>query len=137
MYPYLMTLKTILSARRSSTLKFGDTSIIHLRAGINDIDHFGEINNGRQLTLMDLGRYDLGVRVGLIKVARKMKWGLAVGGISIRYRRRIPFLSKVELHTKVVGHDGRWFYFLQEMWQKGKICSSAPARGGQFLEPSF
>jgi len=130
MYPYLMTLRTVLSARFRPTLQFEGTSVLNLRAGFNDIDHYGEINNGRQLTLMDLGRYDLGVRVGLMKLIAKKKWGLAVGGISIRYRRRIPFLKRYSLKTRVMGHDGRWFYFLQEMWCEDKICSSALVKAG-------
>ena len=130
MYPYLLTLRTILQARRRPKLKFDETGVIHLRAGFLDIDHYGEVNNGRQLTLMDLGRYDLGVRGGLMKVINAKKWGFAVGGSSIRYRRRIPFLHKFELHSRLVGHDGRWFYFLQEMKRKESICSSALIKAG-------
>ena len=130
MYPYLLTLRTILTARFRSSLSFSDTGVLALRAGVNDIDHFGEVNNGRQLTLMDLGRYDLGVRLGLMAVVAEKKWGLAVGGSSIRYRRRIPFFKRFTLHSRVIGHDGRWFYFLQEMWCQGQICSSALVKAG-------
>lgn len=80
MYPYILTLRTLLTARFRSKLAFSDTGVIQLRAGLNDIDHYGEVNNGRQLTLMDLGRYDLGVRGGLMKIITQQKWGLAVGG---------------------------------------------------------
>ncbi|MCF7823132.1 MAG: thioesterase family protein [Candidatus Marinimicrobia bacterium] len=130
MYPYLLTLRTVLTARFRPTLQFDGISQITLRAGINDIDMYGEINNGRQLTLMDLGRYDLGVRVGLMEVVRKKNWGLAVGGISIRYRRRIPFLRRYTLKSRVLSHDERWFYFLQEMWCQDNICSSALVKAG-------
>ena len=130
MYPYLLTLRTIFQARRRSPLKFDETGIIQLRAGIFDIDHYGEVNNGRQLTLMDLGRYDLGVRGGLMTLISNNKWGLAVGGSSIRYRRRIPFGKKYELRSRLAGHDGRWFYFQQEMWCGDKICSSALVKAG-------
>lgn len=130
MYPYLRTIKTIVSARFRSPLGFGDTSTLHLRAGLTDIDHFGEINNGRQLTLMDLGRYDLSVRGGLMKIIRRKKWGFAVGGSSIRYRRRITLWKKFQLHSELIGHDGRWFYFQQRMCQGDTICSSALIKGG-------
>ncbi len=130
MYPYLRTIKTILSAKYRSSLHFGDSGIMNLRAGIFDIDHYGEINNGRQLTLMDLGRYDLGVRGGLMKVVKAKKWGLAVGGSSIRYRRRITLWKKFQLHSELLGHDGRWFYFLQKMCIKDSICSSALIKAG-------
>jgi len=130
MYPYLLTLRTILTARYRPTLDFGDTSVINLRAGFTDIDHYGELNNGRQLTLMDLGRYDLGVRGGLMTLIAKKKWGFAVGGSSIRYRRRITLWKKFQLHSEVIGHDGRWFYFLQKMCLGDTICSSALIKAG-------
>jgi len=130
MYPYLRVTTTLLGSRFRPDLQMGDIGILKLRAGIFDIDTFGEVNNGRQLTLMDLGRYDMAVRTGLMKVVRKKKWGLVIGGSSVRYRRRIPFLKRFELHSKVIGHDGRWFYFLQEMWRPKNICSSALIKAG-------
>ncbi len=130
MYPYLLTLRTFLTAKFRSPLEFHETGIIKLRAGILDIDHYGEVNNGRQLTLMDLGRYDLGVRGGLMKLISAKKWGFAVGGSSIRYRRRITFGKKYELRSRLAGHDGRWFYFQQEMWCGENICSSALIKAG-------
>lgn len=130
MYPYFRVLKVLLTARSKSSIHFEDTSVLNLRAGIFDVDNYGEVNNGRQLTLMDLGRYDLGARVGLLNLIKRKKWGLAVGGSSVRYRRRIPFLKRFELHSRVVGHDGRWFYFLQEMWRGDSICSSALIKAG-------
>ena len=130
MYPYLSTLRVIWNARQKSPIKLNESSTITLRAGFLDIDNYGEINNGRQLTLMDLGRYDLGVRVGLMDLVKAKKWGLAVGGFSVRFRRRIPWLHKFELRSRVVGHDGRWFYFHQETWCKDQICSSALIKAG-------
>jgi len=130
MYPYIKTLHTVLSARFRPALNLDGTSILNLRAGLTDIDHYGEINNGRHLTLMDLGRYDLGVRTGLMKLIAEKKWGLAVGGSSVRYRRRITLWRKFQLHSEVIGHDGRWFYFLQRMCTGDTICSSALIKAG-------
>lgn len=130
MYPYFRVITTLLGSRFRPKLKFGETGILRLRAGFLDIDTNGEVNNGRQLTIMDLGRYDIAARVGLIKVVRKKRWGLAIGGSSVRYRRRIPFLKRYEMHSKVIGHDGRWFYFLQEMWRDNSICTSALIKAG-------
>lgn len=130
MYPYYRVIKTLINARFKPGLEFNEAGILKLRAGVFDVDNYGEVNNGRQLTLMDLGRYDLGARVGLLELIKKKKWGLAVGGSSVRYRRRIPFLKKFELHSRVIGHDGRWFYFLQEMWRGESICSSALIKAG-------
>jgi len=130
MYPYLRVLKTLITSRLNPAIRLNETGILRMRAGLMDIDNFGEINNGRQLTLMDLGRYDLAVRSGLLKIVTRNKWGLAIGGSSVRYRRRIPFLKCFEMRSRVVGHDGRWFYFLQELWCEDQICTSALIKGG-------
>jgi len=95
-----------------------------------DCDIFGEINNGRHLTLFDLGRFDLGIRTGLITILRKRRWGLVVAGSTIRYRRRILPFQRYNQHTHLVARDEKWFYFVQTTERKGTACSSALLRTG-------
>jgi acyl-CoA thioesterase FadM len=71
-------------------MDISERSVIRLRAGIGDMDLYPEVNNGRQLTLMDLGRIDVAARTGLMRVIRERRWNLVAGGSSIRYRRRLP-----------------------------------------------
>jgi len=130
MYPYITLAITLLKARNRPKLEIEDSSILHLRAGITDIDIFRELNNARYFTMMELGRWDYSYRIGLLGLMRSKKWGIAVGGASIRYRRRIPFLKKFTLNTKLLCHDERWFYFLQETHMGEKICSSALIKAG-------
>ncbi len=125
MYPFLKLSTTLIKAIFRSKLNPEDSSALELRAGFTDIDMFMELNNARYFTYMELGRWDFSYRIGLIGLMKKHKWGVAIGGASVRYRRRIPFLSKFTLTTQLICHDGRWFYFLQEMHIKNKICFSA------------
>jgi acyl-CoA thioesterase FadM len=125
MYPYLKVASTLIKAKRSSTLALEQESILQFRAGFTDIDPFIVLNNARYFTYMELGRWDFSYRVGFLKRMRKNKWGVVLGGSSVRFRRGIPFLAKFTLTTQLVCHDGRWFYFLQETHTKGRICSSA------------
>ncbi len=130
MYPYLKLAPTLLKARRQPRLDVEDTSVLQFRPGITDIDIFGELNNARYFNYMELGRWDYSYRIGFVDVIRQKKWGLVVGGASIRYRRRIPFRKKFTLTTKVICHDNRWFYFLQETHIGEQICSSALVKAG-------
>ena len=129
MYPLIKTTLTLLKAKFKAPLKFSDASVLDARAGITDIDIFLELNNARYLNYMELGRWDFSQRVGFYTLMRRKKWGVAVGGASVRYRRRIPFFSKFTVTTKLICHDGRWMYFLQEFHrgknQNRKICASA------------
>ena len=103
-------------------------SILSMRVWPGDIDIFRELNNGRHLTMMDFGRFDLASRSGLLKLVKQKGWGLAVAGASVRYRRRLLLFDKFELHTRVAGFDEKWFYFHQEIIRNNKIHSSALIR---------
>lgn len=95
-----------------------------------DIDPFMELNNGRYLTLMDIGRFEVGARVGLFKVLKKNDWGLMVGAVNSRYRRRIKPFRVFTLHTRIVYVDDRWFYFHQAFKMGDTMHASALVRTG-------
>ena len=95
-----------------------------------DIDMFGEMNNGRVLTLYDLGRFDLVIRSGLGLIFKKKKWGLVVAGSTVQYRKRIRMFDKVTIRTQVVGLKDRWIYVSQSMWVKNQPTSSVLLRTG-------
>jgi len=78
-----------------------------------DIDPYMELNNGRYLTLLDLGRFAHAKRIQLPKILKDNQWGLMVGAVSARYRHRITLFEKVQLHSKINYFDERWFYFHQ------------------------
>jgi len=130
MYPLLRTFTTIYRARNRPTLDIDDESLLNLRVGLSDIDIFGELNNARHLSMMELGRWDYSQRIGFFSLMRKNKWAVVVGGASLRYRRRLPFWSRYQLSTRMLCHDGRWFYFLQETKRNNEVCSSALVKAG-------
>jgi acyl-CoA thioesterase FadM len=129
MYPYFRTLRwVVFSGSRPKITNPQNSTFITSRVWLSDIDVYPELNNGRHLTIMDIGRYNHGVKMGLFKVLRENKWGLMVAGNFTRYRRRIKFLQKFTLETRIVGYDERWFYFYQETKRNGNIHSSALIR---------
>jgi len=109
-------------------MKVTDKSVLKMRVWPGDIDVFFEMNNGRHLTMMDFGRFDLAARSGLLKTVRQQSWGLAVAGASVRYRHRLRLFQKYELHSEVIGHDDKWIYFHQKTIRKGRIHSAALIR---------
>jgi len=130
MYPFIKFLMTLARAKYRPPLSLDGESVLRLRAGITDIDMFMELNNARYFTYMEMGRWDFSYRVGFVRLMKKRKWGVVVGGVSTRFRRRIPFLSRFDLNTKLICHDGRWFYALQETRRGDKIYSSALLKMG-------
>lgn len=130
MYPIVRFTLTLLGARRRPKLALTGTSVLGFRVGLADTDMFGELNNARYFSFMELGRWDYSSRVGFVALMRRNRWGVAAGGASVRFRRRIPLFRKFTLTTRLLCHDGRWFYFLQEFHARDRICASALIKMG-------
>ena len=127
MYPVLRLVKTLISSRKEQTNYLRQDSM-QFRCRPWDIDIFREMNNGRMITLFDLGRISLVSKCGLLKVLVKKKWGLVVAGSTVMYRKRIRVFDKITMYTRVVGIDEKWFYLEQSMWVKGEPCCSMVIR---------
>ncbi|PTX58063.1 acyl-CoA thioesterase FadM [Litoreibacter ponti] len=106
-----------------------------------DLDLWNELNNGRTLTLYDMGRLPLAGRVGLIRVLKENRWGLTMAGASVRYRRRVRAFDRIEMHSRAVCWDARFIYLEQSMRVRGEATShilyrSAVTGSGGIVPPS-
>ena len=130
MYPIIRFITTCAKAYLSDRITIDDVSDTTFRIRPWDIDMFLEANNGRILTLYDLGRFDFSIRVGLAKLLKHNRWGLVVAGSTVRYRQRVKMFEKVTIYTQVVGYEGRWIYIVQSMWVRDTPASSILLRTG-------
>ena len=80
----------------------------------NDLDLNMHLNNGRYLTIMDLGRIDLIVRAGLLPSLIRNRWLPVIGGTLIRYRFSLRPFERFDLTTRIVGWDEKWFQIEQK-----------------------
>lgn len=123
MYPYIRLGKEVLKARKAPPLGILDTHVSQHICWPWDIDPWRELNNGRTLTLYDLGRVPLGIRTGLDRVVLKNRWGMAIAGNSTRYRRRVRAFERITMRSRCLGWDARFIYIDQTMW-RGDECTS-------------
>ncbi|WP_421702472.1 acyl-CoA thioesterase [Aliiroseovarius sp.] len=123
MYPIFRLAKDLFKHRKPDGMSIFDTHVSHHICWPWDLDLWMELNNGRTLTLYDLGRVPMGGRVGFSKAVLDNKWGIAVAGGSIRYRKRVTAFQRIEMKTRLLGWDERFFYIEQSMWVKG-ACTS-------------
>lgn len=123
MYPFLRMAKEMARARRMPPLGLFDTHVSHHICWPWDLDLWWELNNGRTLTLYDLGRLPLGARMGIHGLLKARGWGLTVAGSSVRYRRRVTVFSRLTIHSRCLGWDDRFLYTEQSMWT-GEECMS-------------
>lgn len=119
----------LLGARRRPRLNPLDESVISLRVLPNDLDLHAHMNNGRYLSIMDLGRLDLMARTGLGRVALERRWIPLVAWASIRYRRPLKLFQKFNLRTRIVYWDTKWFYIEQRFEHKGQLIAAARVMG--------
>ncbi|HEV2146192.1 MAG TPA: thioesterase family protein [Longimicrobiaceae bacterium] len=130
----LRSLKVLVAAFFRSRLAPLDESAVTFRVWPNDLDVNLHMNNGRYLTLMDLGRLDLIVRLGVLGALRRRKWGPVVGSLKIRYRRSLLPFQTYEIRTRLLCWDHRWFFVEQRFERRGELIAIALVKG-LFLGP--
>ncbi|MDE4141197.1 MULTISPECIES: acyl-CoA thioesterase [Rhodobacterales] len=124
MFPIVRLLKDLFVASRMEPLPL---TAVHRSSHICwpwDLDIWLELNNGRAMTLYDLGRTMLAQRVGLIGALRQNRWGMTVAGTSVRFRRRIRGFERFEMRSRAVAWDDKFIYLEQSMWKKNGECAS-------------
>ena len=123
MYPLVRTAKVALAALARPPLKLGDTSRINLRVWPGDLDFYLHMNNGRYLSLMDLGRLDFIIRVGVMRQMRRQGWRPLLAAATTRFWRSLKPFERFTLETKVVWWDEKWIYLEQEMIHDGHLAA--------------
>ncbi len=121
----LRLLYVVFSAFRGARLQPLDESVVKFRVFPNDLDTNLHMNNGRYLTLMDLGRLDLLFRLGVVKEVRRRRWNPVVASLAIRYRRSLEPWQTYELRTRLLGWDERWFFMEQSFTRGGEVMARA------------
>lgn len=116
MYPLIRLMKEMWTTRNAAPLPALGTHVSTHRCWPQDIDVFMEMNNGRILTIMDLGRTGLARRVGLIDALKERGWGMTMAGCSVRYRKRIRPFVRFTMQSRAIGWDDKFFYLDQSIW---------------------
>ena len=124
MYPVVRLIAQLIKHRNAPAMPVTGTHVSRHMCLPWDIDLWLELNNGRTLTLYDLGRTTAAQRAGLIDVLRRNRWGLTMAGASVRYRRRIRTFETIEMRSRLVWWDDKFFYVEQSMWKKNGECAN-------------
>lgn len=101
-----------------------DISRLNFRVFPTDLDSNLHMNNGRYLTIMDLGRLDLILRTGLLRFMREHKNVPILAAATLRYRLPLDPWQRYTLETQVVYWDERWIFLEQRF-----ILADGPKAG--------
>ncbi|GAC1653143.1 MAG: hypothetical protein NVS4B3_15920 [Gemmatimonadaceae bacterium] len=126
---YLRVLSRLLRwIRGGPPIELLEESVLQLRVWPTDLDLNGHMNNGRYLTVMDLGRLDLVARLGVLRLAARYRWRPVVAAAAIRFRRSLPPLRRYELRTRLICWDEKWWFVEQRFVHDGVVAAIALVR---------
>ncbi len=120
---------------RITNILIGDR--LRFRVLPNDLDTNWHMNNSRYLTIMDLGRFDMVLRSGMMRVMLQQKSVPILSAAQIRYRLPLNPFQPYDLHTRILCWDERWFYIEQRFVlvdgpKKGAVAAIALVKGSFF-----
>lgn len=135
---WLRLLWLLLAAARSRPLKLpDDASVLSFRVWPHDLDLSLHMNNGRYLSIMDLGRLDVLVRSGLWRAALQNKWTPIASAVAIRFRRELTAFQSYRLVTRLVCWDStlvvmEQIFFIHGGTRDGQLAARALFKGGLY-----
>ena len=114
-----------------------DASVVRFRVWPHDLDVSAHMNNGRYLTLMDLGRTDFMIRSGLWRHIWRNTWTPIASAVAIRFRRELRPFQRFELQTRLVCWDATLVVMQQTFVfiggpREGQIAARALFKGGLY-----
>ena len=90
----------------------------------NDLDVNLHMNNGRYLTVMDIGRFDFIMRMGLMRTARKNRWMPVLSASKVRFRRELRLFQRFTLESRIL-----WWAKAQFVMEHRIVIASGPNAG--------
>jgi acyl-CoA thioesterase FadM len=124
-----------LRSKRWPRVGLWDAVTISFRVNPADLDVLRHMNNGRYLSLLDLGRLDVLTRSGFAAVVKQHGWYPVVSAQSITYRKSLTVGQRFQLTTRFIGIDDRASYAEQVVHRDGVVYAHAVVQA-RFLRRS-
>ncbi|WP_019853038.1 thioesterase family protein [Actinopolyspora mortivallis] len=113
----------------------------NFRVSPTDLDLLGHMNNGVYFSVFDLGRIDLMLRSGLLRLMRSRGWHAVVTNETGSFRRPLRPFRAFTLRTRILGWDEQHFYLEHRVTSEGRSTTTAViqlrflARDGEKITP--
>lgn len=101
---------------------------IRLTTMPTDIDVLRHMNNGRYLSLFDLGRWDLLIRTGLADAMRGNGWYAVVSSETVTFRKSLELWQPFTVESRFMGHDDKALYLEHRAVVDGEVYARAIIR---------
>ncbi len=113
---------------REGSLPLDAVSRVRLTTLPTDIDLLRHMNNGRYLSLFDLGRWDMTTRTGLADAFRRNRWYAVVSSETITFRRSLELWQRFDVETRWIGQDEKALYLEHRATVDGEVYARAVVR---------
>lgn len=131
----LRMIRVLFMARRRAEMSALEETTLSFRVWPTDVDILMHMNNGRYLTLMDLGRADSIIRSGVYARLKQRGWYTVVASETIRFRESLALFARFELRTRLLGWDDKSFFLRQLFMVRGRVVAIGIVRV-RFLKKS-
>src|SRR5262245_27939437 len=128
MFPWLRLFAVGLSLIGKSKVDLLATTRVRLRVWPNDLDFNLHVNNGRYLTLANIGRAHWFGRTGALGLFRKHKAFPVIGGAIAKFRHDLKVFQTFEIHTRLIGWGSKWAFFEQRFVRKDRVLGVVAVR---------
>lgn len=110
--------------------KLGPLDVSRIRATTlpTDIDLLRHMNNGRYLSIVDLGRWDLLIRTGLFDAMAKQRWYAVVSSETVTFRKSLTLFQRFDIASRMIGHDDRAIYMEHRVLVGNEIYATVIVR---------
>ncbi|PWC39688.1 thioesterase family protein [Azospirillum sp. TSO35-2] len=124
-----VALAAIVAAWRGRRAGLLDPAALRFRVWPTDLDINLHMTNARYFSVMDLGRTDLMIRVGLGPAILRNRWQPVLGGATIRYRRSLRPFQRFTLVSRVLCWDEKYIFIEHRMETAGGLAALAVVQG--------
>lgn len=93
--------------RRGRALDPTEVSTVSLTTLPTDLDILRHMNNGRYLSLFDLGRWDLLIRTGMFDAMKARGWYAVVSSETVTFRKSLELWQRFDVESRLIGHDDK------------------------------
>jgi len=94
----------------------------------NDLDLNLHVNNGRYLTLCDLGRVDMFVRSRLAHVMLRNKWIPVVTDVTMSFIKPLRLFDRIRIVSVVSHWDDKYFYSSHKIYRADTLVSEGTSK---------
>lgn len=107
MYVWGRMAKMVATRKGRGDFKPGDVSRLAFRCLPADIDPNMHMNNARYPMIADVGRYDIFIRGGFMRLRAERNWAPMMGGVQCAFMREIRLWKRFELQSTMDCWEGQ------------------------------